>query len=87
MGPQPDCCRQEGGASYHDYAEASTCAHRSLPIGTSLKVTNLANGKSTTCIVNDRGPYVAGRILDLSKPGFSAIASLSDGVIKVSIEW
>ena len=87
MGPQPECCRQEGGASYHDYADPSTCAHRSLPIGTSLKVTNLANGKVTTCVVNDRGPYVAGRILDLSKTGFSAIANLSDGVIQVSIEW
>ena len=87
MGPPPECCRQEGGASYHDYAEPSTCAHRSLPKGTVLTVTNKANGKSTTCTVNDRGPYVAGRILDLSKTGFTAIANLSDGVIQVVIEW
>ena len=87
MGPPPPCCRQEGGASYHDYADASTCAHKSLPKGTALKVTNLANGRSTSCVVNDRGPYVEGRILDLSKPAFSEIANLSDGVIRVSIEW
>ena len=87
MGPPPPCCRQEGGASYHDYADPSTCAHKSLPKGTALTVTNLANGKTTSCVVNDRGPYVEGRILDLSKPAFSEIASLSDGVIRVSIEW
>ena len=63
------------------------CAHKSLPKGTALTVTNLANGKQTTCVVNDRGPYVEGRILDLSKTAFSEIASLSDGVIRVSIEW
>ena len=87
MGPQPECCREEGGASYHDYSDPSTCAHKSLPKGTTLEVTNLANGKTTTCVVRDRGPYVAGRIIDLSKPAFSEIANLSDGVIKVSIEW
>jgi rare lipoprotein A len=87
MGPVPDCCRQEGGASYHDYADPSTCAHRSLPKGTTLRVTNKANGKSTTCVVNDRGPYVAGRILDLSRTGFTDIANVSDGVIQVVIEW
>ena len=87
MGPPPPCCREEGGASYHDYADPTTCAHKSLPKGTALKVTNLANGKTTSCVVNDRGPYVAGRILDLSKPAFTEIANLSDGVIRVSIEW
>jgi rare lipoprotein A len=87
MGPPPPCCRQEGGASYHDYTDVRMCAHKSLPKGTALTVTNLANGKQTTCVVNDRGPYVEGRILDLSKTAFSEIASLSDGVIRVSIEW
>lgn len=87
MGSPPACCRQEGGASYHDYPEPSTCAHKSLPKGTALKVTNLANGKVTNCVVNDRGPYVEGRILDLSRVAFSEIANVSDGVIRVSIEW
>lgn len=87
MGPPPPCCRQEGGASYHDYTDIRTCAHKSLPKGTALKVTNLANGKTTTCVVNDRGPYVEGRILDLSREAFAEIAPISEGVIRVSIEW
>ena len=87
MGPPPDCCRQEGGASYYEYPDAATCAHRSLPKGTALKVTNKANGKTTNCVVNDRGPYVAGRILDLSKTAFGEIANVSEGVIQVTIEW
>jgi rare lipoprotein A (peptidoglycan hydrolase) len=87
MGPPPPCCRQEGGASYHDYADPRTCAHKSLPKGTALRVTNLANGKTTTCVVNDRGPYVEGRILDLSTAAFGEIANISDGVIRVAIEW
>jgi rare lipoprotein A len=87
MGPPPPCCHQEGGASYHEYADIRTCAHKSLPKGTALTVTNLANGKKTTCIVNDRGPYVEGRILDLSREAFSEIASISDGVIRVAIDW
>ena len=78
---------QEGDASYYDNAPAGTCAHRTAPMGTILKVTNLANGKSTTCKVADRGPYIAGRIVDLSKPTFAEIAPLSAGVIKVRVEW
>lgn len=87
MGPPPPCCRQEGGASYHDYSDPRTCAHRSLPKGTALRVTNLADGKRTTCVVNDRGPYVEGRIIDLSTAAFGEIANVSDGVIRVAIEW
>jgi rare lipoprotein A (peptidoglycan hydrolase) len=79
--------RQDGGASFHDYANASTCAHRSLPFGTVLTVTNLANGKQATCTVNDRGPYVDGRIIDLSRTTFGQLAPVSSGVIQVSIEW
>jgi rare lipoprotein A (peptidoglycan hydrolase) len=78
---------EEGGASYHDYADARTCAHKTIAKGTVLTVTNLANGKKTTCVVNDRGPYVEGRILDLSTTAFSSIASVSDGVIRVAIDW
>lgn len=87
MGSPPPCCRQEGGASYHDYSDPRTCAHRSLAKGTALRVTNLENGKKTTCVVNDRGPYVEGRIIDLSRSAFGEIASVSDGVIRVAIEW
>ena len=44
-----------------------TCAHKTLPFGTVLRVTNLANGRSVNVRVNDRGPFVAGREIDLSK--------------------
>jgi rare lipoprotein A len=50
-------------------------------------VTNLANGKRITCTVNDRGPYIDGRIIDLSPQGFAAIAPIEDGVIRVAVEW
>ncbi|MEN0038026.1 MAG: septal ring lytic transglycosylase RlpA family protein [Cellvibrio sp.] len=64
----------------------STAAHKKLPFGTKLKVTNLANGKTVVVKVNDRGPFIKGRILDLSKSAFSSIASVSAGVIEVKIE-
>ena len=77
---------QTGGASWYD-APAGTCAHRSLPFGTIVTVTNQSSGASTTCRVADRGPYVAGRIIDLSRDTFARIASTSSGVIEVRITW
>ncbi|MGH9029417.1 MAG: septal ring lytic transglycosylase RlpA family protein [Acidimicrobiales bacterium] len=50
-------------------------------------MTDLASGLSTTCTVDDRGPGVRGRILDLSEQAFSQIASTSEGVIEVRISW
>jgi rare lipoprotein A len=52
-----------------------------------VHVTNLANGATTTCTVEDRGPYEGGRIIDLSEATFSQIASPSQGVIQVRINW
>lgn len=60
-----------------------TVAHKTLPFGTKLLVTNLTNGKSVEVKVNDRGPYATGVELDLSKSAFSAIASPSTGIIMV----
>lgn len=77
---------QQGDASWYD-APAGSCAHRTLPIGTIVKVTDLANGRSTTCRVSDRGPYGGGRIIDLSRSTFSQLADPSEGVIQVRIEW
>ena len=77
---------QTGKASWYDH-QAGTCAHRTLAFGTILKVTNLANGKSTTCRVADRGPYIDGRVVDLDRTVFSQLASTSQGVIDVRIEW
>lgn len=61
-----------------------TAASKTLAFNTRVKVTNLANGKSVTVRINDRGPYVAGRCLDLARGAFTQIASLSSGVITVS---
>lgn len=65
------------------YPNDYTVAHRSLPFGTKLKVTNQSNGKSIVVRVNDRGPFVGGRILDLSYGAFTAISSPSTGVANV----
>lgn len=62
-----------------------TVAHKRLPLGTVVQVTNLENGKSVTARVNDRGPYVPNRIVDLSPAAFAQIADLSRGVIRVNV--
>jgi rare lipoprotein A (peptidoglycan hydrolase) len=77
---------QTGQASYYSDGHGE-CAHRTLPIGTRVKVTNTANGKATTCTVTNRGPFVEGRIIDLAKSTFAEIAPTSQGVINVRIEW
>jgi rare lipoprotein A len=63
-----------------------TAAHRTLGFGTRLRVTNVANGKTVTVRVNDRGPFASGRCLDLTRGAFAAIASLGSGVATVRYE-
>lgn len=65
---------------------APTAAHKTLKFGTRVKVTNISNGKSVVVIINDRGPFVKGRIIDLSKSAFSAIENPRLGVVKVVVE-
>jgi rare lipoprotein A len=77
---------QQGGASWYDW-HPGECAHRTLPKGTVVHVTNLANGASTTCTVTDRGPYGSGRIIDLDRGTFAQIADPSQGIIQVEISW
>jgi rare lipoprotein A len=60
-----------------------TAAHRVLPLGTTLVVTNLANGRSVQVRVNDRGPFVRGRVLDLSRAAAEALDMLQSGVARV----
>jgi rare lipoprotein A len=69
------------GERYNAYGLST--AHRSLPFGTRLRVTNPSNGKSVVVRVNDRGPFVGGRNLDLSYGAFTSIASPGHGVVKV----
>lgn len=66
--------------------ELHTAAHKELPFGSAVKVTNIKNGKSVVVKINDRGPFVKGRIIDLSKAAFSSIASTSLGLVDVEIE-
>lgn len=58
---------------------ALTAAHRSLPFGTRLKVTNRNNGRSVVVRINDRGPFIKGRVLDLSKGAASRLGFISSG--------
>lgn len=64
---------------------AMTAAHKTLPFGTTVEVTNLQNGKRTVVRINDRGPYAGGRIIDLSKAAAKKIGLLQSGVAKVEI--
>ena len=83
----PSGGQQEGGASWYRY-KPGTCAHRTIRKGTVVRVTNLANGQSANCTVADRGPFVAGRIIDLDRSVFLAIAeSPGQGVLRVRITW
>ncbi|MGA2974230.1 MAG: septal ring lytic transglycosylase RlpA family protein [Spirochaetia bacterium] len=63
-----------------------TAAHKSLPFGTIVKVTNLDNGRSVVVRINDRGPFVEGRIIDLSRAAAEALGMLGLGVAHVSLE-
>jgi rare lipoprotein A len=65
---------------------AHTAAHKKLPFGTKVKVTHVKNGKSVIVRINDRGPFVKGRIIDLSRSAFSKIGNTGAGVIDVEIE-
>ena len=65
---------------------ALTAAHKSLPFNTMVKVTNLDNGKSVVVRINDRGPFVAGREIDVSKAAASKLGMLSEGVARVSLQ-
>ncbi|WP_260523633.1 septal ring lytic transglycosylase RlpA family protein [Pseudomonas sp. DNDY-54] len=83
------------GSQHHNKLTASgerfdqgalTAAHRTLPFGTHVRVINTRNGKSVVVRINDRGPFVRGRIIDLSKAAFQSIASTRSGIIRVRLE-
>lgn len=83
------------GGNFHGRKTASgtpfdqskpTAASRELPLGTKATVTNQDNGKSVEVIVNDRGPYVDGRVIDLSKTAAKKLDMIDDGVAPVRVE-
>ena len=63
-----------------------TAAHPSLPFGTWVRVTNLSNGKDVVVRINDRGPFVKGRIIDLSLTAAKEIGIMQNGVVQVKLE-
>ncbi|MEW2589190.1 septal ring lytic transglycosylase RlpA family protein [Micromonospora aurantiaca] len=66
--------------------DALTAAHKTLPFNTKVRVTNPANGKSVVVRINDRGPFIDGRCLDLSRAAFATIAATSLGHVNVRYE-
>ncbi|MDH3966929.1 MAG: septal ring lytic transglycosylase RlpA family protein [Rhodospirillales bacterium] len=76
--------RTASGQRYDMYA--LTAAHKTLPFGTRVRVTNLANRRSVVLTVNDRGPFVAGRIVDVSKRAAQALGFERQGKAKVSLQ-
>jgi len=74
-----------GVASYYG-AAGLTAAHRSLPMGTRVRVTNTANGRSVVVRINDRGPFIRGRSIDLSNSAAQAVGMTDAGLAKVRME-
>src|SRR3954468_17165877 len=65
---------------------ALTAAHRSLPFGTLVRVTNLANGRTVVVVIDDRGPFVHGRVIDLSMAAARRLGMIQNGVVQVRLE-
>ena len=72
------------GSIYH--RDSLTCAHRSLPFGTLLKVRNMKNGREVIVKVNDRGPFIKGRVIDLSYAAAQEIGMVKSGVARVELK-
>ncbi len=76
--------RTASGERYR--GDSYTCAHRTVPFGTHLRVTDLDTGRSVEVVVTDRGPFVAGRIADLSLAAARRIGMVDDGVVEATLE-
>jgi uncharacterized protein YabE (DUF348 family) len=75
-----------GTASWY-HRTGMVAAHKTLPRGTHVRVTNMSSGKSVSVVIDDRGPFVNGWIIDLSDDAFEKLAPLGAGTIKVRLEW
>jgi rare lipoprotein A len=65
---------------------AMTAAHKKLPFGTVVRVTDVATGRSVQVTINDRGPFIPGRIIDLSRGAAAKLGIIDSGVAKVRVE-
>jgi rare lipoprotein A len=95
--PTPETPDGRGVASFYStgvktangerfYPNELTAAHRTLPFGTRLRVTDIATGQSVTVRINDRGPYVAGRTVDLSQGAAESLGIVNRGIAKVKVD-
>jgi rare lipoprotein A len=75
-----------GKASYYGGRGHMSCAHRSLPFGTHVRVTNLSNNRSVVLTVNDRGPFIKNRIIDVSIAAADALGFRHSGLARVNVE-
>jgi rare lipoprotein A len=79
------CCHTTANGEAFN-PDGLTAAHRTLPFGTRVEVTNLANNLTVTVRINDRGPFIGGRGLDLSRGAARAIGCISSGTCRVSMD-
>jgi rare lipoprotein A len=75
-----------GKASFYSARGEIACAHRSLPFGTQIRVTNLYNSRSVVLVVSDRGPYIKGRIIDVSAKAANILGFRYKGLARVTVE-
>ncbi|TPV99194.1 MAG: RlpA-like protein [Beijerinckiaceae bacterium] len=75
-----------GKASYYGGRGHMTCAHRSLPFGTHVRVTNLSNNRSAALVVDDRGPFIKGRVIDTSVSAADVLGFRHAGLAQVMAE-
>lgn len=83
-GPKFHGKRTASGEIFNQWS--MTAAHKKLPLGTIVRVKNLKNGRSVKVRINDRGPFVRRRIIDLSKGAAAKLGMIEDGVVRVRIE-
>lgn len=79
-----ECSSTASGERYNP--NSMTAAHRTLPFGTMVRVTNLSSNRSTVLRINNRGPYRKGRIIDVSKAGAQQLQMMKSGVAHVKVE-
>ncbi|MEM7555976.1 MAG: septal ring lytic transglycosylase RlpA family protein [Cyanobacteria bacterium P01_A01_bin.84] len=84
--PYKSTTKKHGLASYYGKHNTLTAAHRTLPFGTMVKVVNKVNGRSVIVKINDRGPFIRGRIIDVSRGAARKLNMLKAGVVPVRIQ-